>query len=499
MLLSSSLVFVSVKLYHRPNDGRFVGHDGFHADNYRSYCAPAMVDMSNILRRIPPVHELLESCLEEPWGKDYSREQLLKIVRDELKDVRDNSARNSSIPDKKTIVSKIGKRAEQVYRYSLQKVINGTGVIVHTNLGRAPISEAALTHLQEVSSGYSNLEFDLVKGERGTRDMHLDQILRAILPVESSLVVNNNAAALLLVLNSLAEGKEVIVSRGELVEIGGSFRLPDVMKKSGAILREVGTTNRTRTQDYKKAISDQTGMILIVHPSNYQIIGFVERPVLEELVELGKQHNIPVVEDQGSGILTDLTSAGIEDEPQVETRLRSGVDLITFSGDKILGGPQAGIICGKKKSVDQCRNNPLFRALRVDKLIYAALEATFMSYARGRETDIPAIQMISQSAEVLRERAGQWLQQLQQRFPDAEWSLEATQNYIGGGVAPMKELASFAVSLKPQKPAHEVARLLRKATPPVIARVENDRVFFELRTIRPDEEDLIIKALDVIF
>ncbi len=245
------------------------------------------------------------------------------------------------------MIFEIAKRAERTFRFSLRKVINATGVIVHTNLGRAPLSGKALEHVKEIS-GYSNLEYELSTGERGSRDQHLDRILRTILPVEASLVVNNNAAALLLVLNSLAENKEVIVSRGELVEIGGSFRLPDVMKKSGAILREVGTTNKTRTQDYKKAISDQTGMILIVHPSNYQIIGFVERPALEDLVELGKQRNIPVVEDQGSGIFTDLTSCGIQDEPQVAHRLGLGLDLITFSGDKILGGPQAGIVCGKK-------------------------------------------------------------------------------------------------------------------------------------------------------
>jgi L-seryl-tRNA(Ser) seleniumtransferase len=454
--------------------------------------------MSNILRHIPPVHELLESCLEKSWGKDYSREQLLKIVREELNDLREHSGPDLSVPDKETLVLNIGRRVEQVSSYSLKKVINATGVIVHTNLGRAPISTNALAHVQEIAAGYSNLEFDLEKGERGSRDKHLDRLLRAILPVESSLVVNNNAAALLLVLNSLAEGKEVIVSRGELVEIGGSFRLPDVMKKSGAILREVGTTNKTRTQDYKKAISDQTGMILIVHPSNYQIIGFVGRPALEELVELGKQHNIPVVEDQGSGILTDLTETGIEDEPQVLTRLRSGIDLITFSGDKILGGPQAGIICGKKTWVDGCRNNPMFRALRVDKLIYAAMEATLLSYVKGRETEVPAIQMISQSAEMLRERAGQWLEQLQQRFPGTEWSVEATQNYIGGGVAPMKELPSYAVLLNPVQAAHEVAQLLRQANPPVIARVENDRVYFELRTIRPDEEKIILNTLSHI-
>lgn len=455
--------------------------------------------MSNVLRRIPPVHELLESCLKKKWGMAYSREQLVNIIREELNDLRERLKDDSTLPDKEDLVAGIGIRAQQTYRYSLKKVINATGIIVHTNLGRAPLSDEALAHLQQISSGYSNLEFDLSKGERGSRDKHLDHIVRSILPVEASLVVNNNAAALLLVLNSLAENKEVIVSRGELVEIGGSFRLPDVMKKSGAILREVGTTNKTRTSDYRKAIGEQTGMILIVHPSNYQIIGFAERPPLEDLVTLGKQHNIPVVEDQGSGIFTDLDRAGIFEEPRVSHRLESGLDLITFSGDKILGGPQAGLVCGKKIWIDKCRNNPLFRALRVDKMIYATLEATLLSYAKGMEQEIPVIRMISQSAQQLHDRGVMWLEQLQQRFPDQKWSLESTLNYIGGGVAPMKALPSYALCLHSIKPAQEVTQLLRESNPPVIARVEEDRVFFELRTIRAEEQEHITAALTIIF
>ncbi|MCI0605291.1 L-seryl-tRNA(Sec) selenium transferase [bacterium] len=451
--------------------------------------------MSNVHRQIPPVHELLESCLEQEWGSDYSREQLVNIIREELKELRENLREDSVLPERQQLVASIGFRARQAYQYSLKSVINATGIIVHTNLGRAPIQAAALTHLQEIASGYSNLEFDLSRGERGSRDKHLDDVLRNLLPVEASLVVNNNAAALLLVLNSLAENKEVIVSRGELIEIGGSFRLPDVMKKSGAILREVGTTNKTRTSDYRKAINDQTGMILIVHPSNYQIIGFAERPVLEHLVALGKQHNIPVVEDQGSGIFTELESAGISEEPLVSQRLESGLDLITFSGDKILGGPQAGVICGKKIWIDRCRNNPLFRALRVDKMIYATLESTLLSYAKGVEQEIPVISMISQTAEQLRERGTIWLEQLQKRFPNVKWSVESTLNYIGGGVAPMKALPSYALCLHPKKPAQDVMQLLRESNPPVIARVEEDRVFFELRTIRAEEQEQITLCL----
>jgi len=448
--------------------------------------------MSENLRRIPPVHELLELCRSQTWGSAYSREQLLRLIREQTDDLRSSGA---PIPEKQNIVAEIGKKVEQRYRYSLKKVINASGVIVHTNLGRAPVSQKALQHLVEISEGYSNLEFDLTEGRRGSRDKHLEPLLQQIIGAEASLIVNNNAAALLLVLNSLAEGKEVIVSRGELVEIGGSFRLPDIMKKSSAILHEVGTTNKTRTSDYRKAISDQTGMLLIVHPSNFQMIGFVERPPLSDLVALGKQHNIPVVEDQGSGILTDLSEHEIVEEPSVSERLQAGLDLITFSGDKVLGGPQAGFVCGKKIWVDRCRSNPMFRALRVDKMIYAATEATLTSYAKGREQDVPVIAMVSQKLEDLKKRAYLWLESLRKLYPNEQWAVEETQNFIGGGVAPMKALPSCAVTLRPKKAAHELAQLLREAVPPVVVRVEDDRMFFELRTIGTEEEESITTAL----
>jgi L-seryl-tRNA(Ser) seleniumtransferase len=448
--------------------------------------------MRNKLRDIPPVHELLDLCKTENWGSFYSREELLKAIRSELGEMR----ASGSVASKKQIVKQIEYRMEKQHLYSLRKVINATGVIVHTNLGRAPLSESALEHLWEIAGGYSNLEFDLEEGQRGSRDQHLQSLIQHVVDAEASLIVNNNAAALMLVLNSLAEGKEVIVSRGELVEIGGSFRLPDIMKKSGAILREVGTTNKTKTGDYRKAITDQTGMILVVHPSNFQMIGFVERPPLTDLATLGKQKNIPVVEDQGSGILKDLSQIGVFDEPDVRERLATGIDLITFSGDKVLGGPQAGFVCGKKIWVDRCRTNPMFRALRVDKMIYAAAEATLMSYAKGQPQQIPVIAMASQTAEDLKRRAQSWIEQLQQQFPDQKWSIEETQNYFGGGVAPMKALPSCAIVLKPNQPAHEIAKSLRKSDPPIVTRVEKDRVYFELRTINEQDEKIITKAFE---
>ncbi|HJZ13763.1 MAG TPA: L-seryl-tRNA(Sec) selenium transferase, partial [Acidobacteriota bacterium] len=312
--------------------------------------------------------------------------------------------------------------------------------------------------------------------------------------------VNNNAAALLLILNTFAEGKEVLVSRGELVEIGGSFRLPEIMKRSGAILREIGTTNKTRLEDYSKAISERTGLILVVHPSNYQIIGFTERPSLKSIAVLGKHHSIPVVEDHGSGILFDLTEAGIPEESNVAARIEEGIDLICFSGDKILGGPQAGIVCGLKARVEALRKNPLFRALRVDKMVYAALEATLLLYLRGEKEKIPVLQMLFEPLELLQQRAKNWLSQLQSRFPESSWRIESTLNYIGGGVAPMKGLPSCAVSLKhPVMTSEQLARALRESDIPVIARIEEERLFFELRTLTVQEEEGIALALKKIF
>jgi L-seryl-tRNA(Ser) seleniumtransferase len=313
------------------------------------------------------------------------------------------------------------------------------------------------------------------------------------------LVVNNNASALLLILNTLAEGKEVIVSRGELVEIGGSFRLPEIMKKSGAILCEVGTTNKTRLSDYRKAIQDNTGMILSVHPSNYRIIGFTERPSLSELALLGRERQIPVVEDEGSGIFLDLESFGISGEPRIQHSLEDGVDLICFSGDKILGGPQAGIVCGKKDLIEKLRSNALFRALRVDKMVYAALEATLLQYLKSDGSRIPVISMLSTSAEQLESRGRIWLADLQNRFPNAEWRLESTTCFVGGGVAPMKGLPSFAISLlHPNLSAEVLSNRFRHSNPPIIPRIEEGRVLLELRTISEAEQEKISTAMKTI-
>ncbi len=452
---------------------------------------------SQRLRSIPSVSEVLESVLKQSWSGEFSREQWTRAVRDELAEIRKQLLRQEPI-ELAGLISGIRIRVQAAHILSLKTVINATGIIVHTNLGRAPLSKEAAMHATEIAGGYSNLEFDLSAGRRGTRDTHGESFLARLLPAEASLVVNNNAAALLLLLNTFAEGKEVLVSRGELVEIGGSFRLPEIMKKSGASLKEVGSTNKTRLEDYSNAITDRTGMILVVHPSNYQIVGFTEKPALQELVALGKETAVPIVEDHGSGILLDLKPFGISAEPTIESRLNEGIDLICFSGDKILGGPQAGIICGKKGPVALLRKNPLFRALRVDKMVYAALEATLLLYLKGRHEGIPVIAMLSQSADQLKQRAEAWLPDLQSAFPHQSWRVEATINYVGGGVAPMKGLPSFAVSLTPRTSTDEIARRLRTSDLPVVARVEEDRIYFELRTLTNADQKQITSTLENI-
>jgi len=389
--------------------------------------------------------------------------------------------------------------------YSLRPVINATGVILHTNLGRAPLAEAAIEHIGETAASYSNLEFDLSAGERGKRDVHVDRLLRQLLSDEaiggsppkaglSTIVVNNNAAAVLLALNTLAEGGEAIVSRGELVEIGGSFRIPEVMAKSGAVLREVGTTNRTRIGDYARAINDRTRLLLRVHRSNFEISGFTEQASTTELVTLARKYSVPVMEDLGSGALFDLRSVGISGEPGVLDSLGSGVDVVTYSGDKLLGGPQAGLISGRSEIVARMRSNSLFRALRVDKLVYAALEATLLAYVRRDHEAIPALRMMRMSKEEIGKRgetvaAGLATARLKAEIVDGE-------SVIGGGAAPSSVLPTRLLAITCENfSSDELCTRLRANEPPVIARVEEGRVLIDLRTVFPGQDDLLTDAL----
>jgi L-seryl-tRNA(Ser) seleniumtransferase len=401
------------------------------------------------------------------------------------------------------IPAAVERQLRQSLTYSLRPVINATGVILHTNLGRAPLSGAALEHACETSIGYSNLEFDLETGERGKRDVHVDRLFQklfsAAMPVStkpeiSTVVVNNNAAAVLLALNSLAEGGEVIVSRGELVEIGGSFRIPDVMGKSNAVLREVGTTNRTRISDYANAITDKTRLILRVHRSNFEITGFTEQPGLDELVRFAKERKLPLMEDLGSGALFGLSLVGVGNEPGVADSLRAGVDIVTYSGDKLLGGPQAGILSGRSDLISRMRSNSLFRALRVDKLTYAALEATLLAYVKRDYDSVPTLRMIRLNKEDVNKRADALAEQLRKKgflidIIDGE-------SVIGGGAAPTAVLPTTLIAISlPGVTANELEARLRSSDPPVIARVENGQILFDLRTVFLEQDAILANTL----
>jgi L-seryl-tRNA(Ser) seleniumtransferase len=329
--------------------------------------------------------------------------------------------------------------SERTAEASLRPVINATGVIMHTNLGRAPLAPAVIEHISRTATGYSNLEYNLEKGERGHRDAHTDRLFAQLLGAEMTLVVNNNAAAVFLALNTLAGGGEVVVSRGELIEIGGSFRIPDICAKSGARLREVGTTNRTRLADYALAISDETRALLRVHPSNFRIVGFTERPEIQELIELAQERHLPLIEDLGSGCLMDLAAFGIRDEPPAGESLKAGVDVVTFSGDKLLGGPQAGIIVGKRRSLELIRKNPLYRALRVDKLTISALEATIGLYLRGEFKAIPALRMLQMAPEEIASRAERLAERIRSQ-PGFHAKLQKGESVVGGGSTPGQSL-----------------------------------------------------------
>src|SRR6266480_3949975 len=470
---------------------------------------------TDLYRKLPSVDELLRTPVianlisrEGPAAVTESARVVLSRLREEIGTaLLDGESLDLALSG---IASAVERELRQALRYSLRTVINATGVILHTNLGRAPLSHAAIDHIREIATTYSNLEFDLETGERGKRDIHVDRLFQKLLSEEaaelpsagragtpvptlnaiSTIVVNNNAAAVLLALNTLADGGEVIVSRGELVEIGGSFRIPDVMTKSNAILREVGTTNRTRLTDYESAINDRTRLLLRVHRSNFQITGFTEQPRVEELVALARKHNIPLLEDLGSGALFDLRSVGVNDEPGVIESLRSGVDVVTYSGDKLVGGPQAGILSGRRDLIARMRANSLFRALRVDKLTYAALEATLLGYVKHDHDAIPVLRMMRLSKDEIGKRA----KAIADKIHRHELSVSAVdgESVIGGGAAPSAVLPTTLLAVTSNTlSADELAERLRASDPPLIARVEDARVLLDLRTVLPEQYGMV--------
>ena len=372
-------------------------------------------------------------------------------------------------------------------------------MIVHTNLGRAPLAESAVRRVTRLAAGYTNLEYDLAAGRRGSRSVHAERLLSRVTGAPAAVVVNNNAAAVLLVLAALAQGREAIVSRGELVEIGGGFRIPDVMRQSGALVREVGTTNRTRTADYAAAISDRTALILRVHRSNFRIEGFTERPHLDELVALGQRFELPVVEDLGSGNLLDDQTPGGVNEPPVSASVSAGAAVCCFSGDKLLGGPQAGIIVGGKEPLSRIRTHPLMRALRVDKMTYAALEATLLEYARGRaRTSVPVARMLTATAEEIGAHAAALADRVSDH-PLFEAHVVSGVSTVGGGSAPGSALPTRLVQLTPRvSSAATLEARLRGLRPPIVARIENDRVVLDLRTVLPEQHDQLTVALTAL-
>lgn len=463
---------------------------------------------SLLLRKLPSVDEVLQLPAVVTFVRREGRAAVTDAVRAVLARLRSEIA-EGCLDDAQVDLALEGLEAaveRQVARsvvYSLRPVINGTGVILHTNLGRAPLSSAALDHVRESALGYSNLEFDLDKGERGRRDAHVDRLFQKLLngPQEtepvSTIVVNNNAAAVFLALNTLAEHGEAIVSRGELVEIGGSFRIPDVMAKSNAVLREVGTTNRTRISDYERAINDKTRALLRVHRSNFEITGFTEQPSLGELVELARRRNIPLLEDLGSGALFDLRSIGVMGEAGVLDSLRCGVDVVLYSGDKLLGGPQAGMLSGRADLIARMRSNSLFRALRVDKLTYAALEATLLAYVKRDYQSIPALRIMHLLKEEITRRAEAVLRQL--TLPTFQITLIDGESVIGGGAAPSAVLPTKLLALDCENlSAREIATRLRSSEIPVIVRVEDSQVLIDLRTVFPEQDAILAKTLNAL-
>ena len=467
--------------------------------------------LSELFRKLPSMNDVMGASAVGSLAASYGHDSTVDAVRGVLARLRqeittgllDEDALELALSG---LAGAVENQLRQAVGYSLRGVINATGVILHTNLGRAPLSDAAIEHIRETAASYSNLEFELGAGERGKRDVHVDRLFQRLLGEEvkskdhaavSTIVVNNNAAAVLLALNTLAEGGEVIVSRGELVEIGGSFRIPDVMAKSGAILREVGTTNRTRTADYERAITEQTRLLLRVHRSNFEITGFTEQASTAELVALARERGIPLMEDLGSGALFDLHSVGIGGEPGVLDSLRSGVDIVTYSGDKLLGGPQAGLISGGSELIARMRSNSLFRALRVDKLIYAALEATLLEYVRHNHDAIPTLRMMRLTKEAIGKRA----EALAARIVAPKLRIEIVdgESILGGGAAPSSILPTRVLALTCEGlSADELAARLRGSDPPIIARVDEGRVLLDLRTVFTAQDEAIESALAMV-
>ncbi|MGD9561808.1 MAG: L-seryl-tRNA(Sec) selenium transferase [Pyrinomonadaceae bacterium] len=454
---------------------------------------------------LPSVDEMLIQA--DGLIAELGRERVVVMVRSLLAEKRGELLGGGPSGDREALIAEIaGKLAALANADRLtgvRRVINATGVVIHTNLGRAPLSTQAVSAMEE-ASGYSAIEYDVTKGSRGPRGAKAVNLLKQLTGAEDALVVNNCAAAALLVLAVFAQGREVIVSRGELVEIGGDFRIPDILERSGAVLREVGTTNRTHLRDYERAISDRTAMVLKVHPSNFRITGFTTTPETAELAALARKNGVVFYEDAGSGALTDLAAYGINGEPPIREILAAGADLVSFSGDKLLGGPQAGIIAGRGELVEKLRRDPFYRALRLDKTITAALEATLDAYARGvAESEIPVLRMLSAASEEIASRAGRFVQRMAEMLrkdPVLELNLITGLSAVGGGAAPDSALETTLITVTHAELTEtELEQILRSASPPIIARIEAGQVLLDLRTLSKSDEDLALRTIARLF
>ena len=459
-----------------------------------------------LYRSIPKVDVLLENSDIVTLIENHHRDVVVDVIREEIDKLRNFIKENDDVNLIETkinnLIENIKISTEKVYSYNIKKVINGTGTILHTNLGRAIISKKHADYLSEVVTSYSNLEYNLEEGRRGERYSHFEKLICKITGAEAAMAVNNNAAAVMLVLSSMAAEREVIVSRGELVEVGGKFRIPDVMKSSNAHLVEIGTTNKTHLEDYEDAISENTGAFLKVHTSNFKILGFTESVSIEELCKLGREKDIPVIEDIGSGVLIDLSKYGLEYEPTVQDSIKAGVDVVSFSGDKLLGGPQAGIIVGKKKYIDKMKKNPLTRAFRIDKFTATILEMIFHEYLNEEDAikNIPVLSLITKDLKEIEKNANALFNKIENLENVADINVEDTFSQIGGGSLPAERIKSKSVTIMPKNiSTQSLEAKLRAGKNPVVGRISEEKLILDMRTVLEDEIDILAqKLIDIL-
>lgn len=456
------------------------------------------MEKNQLLRDLPKIDELLREHIVNNELNFTMRTVVIEALREAIDNYREFILSGSiSEYSKEDILKSFLELLEEKKGSRFKKVINAAGVVIHTNLGRSLLAKKALENVVNVADNYNNLEYDLKKGQRGSRYSHVEELIKKVTGAEAAMVVNNNAAAVMLVLNSLCKDKEAIVSRGQLVEIGGSFRVPDVMSFSGAKLIEVGTTNRTHLYDYDDNINENTGVLLKVHTSNFKILGFTEDVSLEELVQLGNEKKIPVVEDIGSGTLIDFSKYGFTHEPTVQESIKKGVDVVTFSGDKMLGGPQAGIIIGKKAYIDKMKKNQLTRALRIDKMTLAALEGTLKYYLDEKEAveNIPTLHMILSPKSEHKKRAQRLKKKLQSKVKNFKFTLEEDYSIVGGGSMPAEKIETYVINVESDKfSSQELEKKLRENKIPIIIRISNNGVILDVRTIFDKDFDIIVDA-----